>query len=90
MIKMALVEKRILIANIFGIGDVLFTTPLIASLKKEISGVSVDCVCNARTKAILQTQSFRFSSSFKILILFLSAQAFNAFSKSRIIAPVSI
>jgi lipopolysaccharide heptosyltransferase II len=51
---MALVEKHILIANIFGIGDVLFTTPLIASLKKEIPGLSVDCMCNARTKAILE------------------------------------
>ena len=46
--------KKILVANIFGIGDVLFTTPLIASIKKEIPGVSVDYLCNARTKAIVE------------------------------------
>lgn len=46
--------KRILVANIFGIGDVLFTTPLIASLKKEIAGVEIDYLCNARTKAAVE------------------------------------
>lgn len=47
--------KRILVANIFGIGDVLFTTPLISNLKKEINGVSIDYLCNARTKAVIET-----------------------------------
>lgn len=46
--------KRILIANIFGIGDVLFTTPLIANLKKEIGDVSVDFLCNARTEGVVE------------------------------------
>jgi len=46
--------KRILVVNIFGIGDVLFTTPLIASLKRELPGCSVDCICNSRTKAVLE------------------------------------
>ena len=45
--------KKVLIANIFGIGDVLFTTPLILSLKKALPGVSVDYLCNARTKDLL-------------------------------------
>jgi ADP-heptose:LPS heptosyltransferase len=46
--------KRVLVANIFGIGDVLFTTPLISSLKKEIEGVRVDYLCNARAKPALE------------------------------------
>ena len=47
--------KNILIANIFGIGDVLFTTPLMGNLKKHIEGVSVDYLCNARTRFILES-----------------------------------
>jgi len=46
--------KRVLVANIFGIGDVLFTTPLIASLKKAVPGISVDYVCNARTRDVVE------------------------------------
>lgn len=46
--------KRVLIANIFGIGDVLFTTPLAANLKKELAGVKIDYLCNARTKQIVE------------------------------------
>ncbi len=47
--------KKILIANIFGVGDVLFTTPLIANLQKEISGASIDYLCNARTRAVAES-----------------------------------
>ena len=46
--------KRTLVANIFGIGDVLFTTPLVASLKKEIEGVQIDYLCNARAKPAIE------------------------------------
>ncbi|MFH1664547.1 MAG: glycosyltransferase family 9 protein, partial [Candidatus Omnitrophota bacterium] len=46
--------KRILIANIFGIGDVLFTTPVITNLKEAFGGVSIDYLCNGRTKDILK------------------------------------
>ncbi len=49
--------KRILIANIFGIGDVLFTTPLITNLKTGIKGVEVDYLCNARTKELLELEA---------------------------------
>ncbi|MDP8299917.1 MAG: glycosyltransferase family 9 protein [Candidatus Tantalella remota] len=45
--------KKILIANIFGIGDVLFTTPLIANIKRAIEGVSIDYVCNARCRDLV-------------------------------------
>jgi ADP-heptose:LPS heptosyltransferase len=47
--------KKILVANIFGIGDVLFTTPLVSSIKKEIPGASVDYLCNARTEPLIRT-----------------------------------
>jgi heptosyltransferase-2 len=47
--------KKVLVANIFGIGDVLFTTPLIANLKKEVEGISVDYLCNARTRDIVES-----------------------------------
>ena len=46
--------KKILIANIFGIGDVLFTTPLAANLKKHFDGASIDYLCNARTRAVIE------------------------------------
>ena len=45
--------RKILIANIFGIGDVLFTTPLAASLKKAWPGVEIDYLTNARTKDVI-------------------------------------
>jgi len=44
---------RILIINPFGIGDVLFTTPLIANLKEIFSDSYIGYVCNARTKDVL-------------------------------------
>ena len=44
---------RILIVNPFGIGDVLFTTPLIANLKEAFPDSYIGYVCNARTKDIL-------------------------------------
>jgi len=46
--------RRVLIANIFGIGDVLFTTPLIATLRREFEGVEIDYLSNARTKDIVR------------------------------------
>ena len=45
--------QKILIVNPFGIGDVLFTTPLISLLKEELPDSSVSYWCNERTKPIL-------------------------------------
>ena len=45
--------KKILIVNPFGIGDVLFTTPLISLLKEELPDSSLSYWCNERTKPIL-------------------------------------
>lgn len=41
--------KKVLVANIFGIGDVIFTSPLISNLKREFPGISMGYLCNART-----------------------------------------
>jgi len=46
--------KKILIANIFGIGDVLNTTPLIANLKEAHKNVSIDYLCNKRVREIAE------------------------------------
>ncbi|MFA6637219.1 MAG: glycosyltransferase family 9 protein [Candidatus Omnitrophota bacterium] len=46
--------KKALIANIFGIGDVLFTVPVIVNLRREFPGISVGYLCNARTADIVK------------------------------------
>jgi lipopolysaccharide heptosyltransferase II len=48
------IAKRILIINIFGIGDVLFTTPLIKNLKTACPGSYIGYVCNRRTSPVLE------------------------------------
>ncbi|MDP8258532.1 MAG: glycosyltransferase family 9 protein [Candidatus Aadella gelida] len=45
--------KKILIANIFGIGDVLFTTPIVANLKRLNKDIKIDYMCNVRTMDIV-------------------------------------
>ncbi len=45
--------KRVLIANIFGIGDVLFTTPIIANLKQVYPDIEISYLCNGRVKDII-------------------------------------
>ncbi|MFC1804529.1 glycosyltransferase family 9 protein [Candidatus Omnitrophota bacterium] len=46
-------SKRILIVNPFGIGDVLFTTPLVRALKDNLPGVSIGYWCNERVSGLL-------------------------------------
>jgi lipopolysaccharide heptosyltransferase II len=46
--------NKVLIINPFGIGDVLFSTPMIATLKEEFPGVSISYLGNARTAPILK------------------------------------
>ncbi len=45
--------RRVLIVNPFGIGDVLFATPLIGALKAEEPSVSISFIGNARTAPLL-------------------------------------
>ncbi len=46
--------QKILIINTFGIGDVLFTTPLIANLKQAMPHYEIGFVANARTAEIMR------------------------------------
>ena len=45
--------NRILIINPFGIGDVLFTTPLIRHLRKQFPGAYIGFICNSRVAPFL-------------------------------------
>lgn len=45
---------RILIINIFGIGDVLFTTPLIKNIKANIPDAFIGYIANQRAAAVLE------------------------------------
>jgi len=47
--------KNILIINPFGIGDVLFSTPLVSAIKKAYSGSHIAYICNLKVKDILNT-----------------------------------
>ncbi len=46
--------KKILIINTFGIGDVLFTTPLISNLKAAYPDAYIGYLCNRRTSPLLE------------------------------------
>ena len=50
--------KKILFINPFGIGDVLFTTPLIHTLKDAFPGVKIGYLCNRRTASILESNPY--------------------------------
>lgn len=45
--------KRFLLINPFGIGDVLFTTPLIRALKEQIPDSTIAYWCNERVKELI-------------------------------------
>jgi lipopolysaccharide heptosyltransferase II len=47
--------KKVLIINTFGLGDVLFTTPLIRDLKANYPDISIGYLCNRRSAALLAT-----------------------------------
>jgi len=46
-------QKKFLVINIFGIGDVLFTTPVIANLRAAYPDCFIGYVCNRRALPIL-------------------------------------
>ena len=50
--------SRILIINPFGIGDVLFTTPLVRNIRKKFPKIYIGYVCNARTAEILKANPY--------------------------------
>ena len=47
--------KKILIINPFGIGDVIFSTPLIEILKKNFPDSYIGYICNRRVSELLET-----------------------------------
>ncbi|MGE0268893.1 MAG: glycosyltransferase family 9 protein [Candidatus Omnitrophota bacterium] len=49
--------SRILIVNIFGIGDVLFTTPLVSNLRHHFPGAAIDYMANKRVAPLLEDHS---------------------------------
>src|SRR5437899_2670554 len=52
--KLSFHPKKILMINIFGIGDVLFTTPLLANLKGAFPDAEIGYMCNRRSLEILE------------------------------------
>jgi lipopolysaccharide heptosyltransferase II len=54
MIRLHHKPKKILIMNIFGLGDVLFTTPLISNLKASFPSCTIDYLCNRRAVSIVE------------------------------------
>lgn len=49
---------KILVVNPFGIGDVLFTTPLIHSIKQNVPNVFIGYWCNERVSPILENNLY--------------------------------
>jgi lipopolysaccharide heptosyltransferase II len=50
--------KKILIFNPFGIGDVLFTTPMIRNLKTALKNTSISYICNRRVYPLLANNTY--------------------------------
>lgn len=50
--------KNALIINPFGIGDVLFTTPVIHTLKDNFANIKLGYLCNRRTAYILENNPY--------------------------------
>ena len=48
-------RKNILVINPFGIGDVLFSTPLVSAIKEQYPDSYVAYICNLKTEEILVT-----------------------------------
>jgi len=46
--------KRVLVVNTFGIGDVLFSAPLVRAVKKAMPESTIDFMCNKRCQYILK------------------------------------
>ena len=71
--------EKVLIINIFGIGDVLFSTPIISNIKAAFPDCFIGYICNKRTAPLL-------SANPKINKIFLyDRDEFNqTYTKSRI------
>lgn len=70
--------KRILIINTFGIGDVLFSTPLIRAVKMHNPKYSIDFMCNRRCRSLL-----RYNKNIDNVIIFEKDEFRNTFRRSK-------
>ena len=71
--------KKILVINIFGIGDVLFSTPILGALKKNMPGISIDFMCNERCQHVLRN-----NKNIDDIIVFEKDRFREAFKESKI------
>lgn len=46
--------KKILVINPFGIGDVLFSTPLLKAIRRKYPAAAITYICNKRTEGMLK------------------------------------
>ena len=46
--------NSILIVNTFGIGDILFSTPLVRILAENFPGAKINYICNERAERVLK------------------------------------
>ena len=51
-------KPKILIINPFGIGDVLFSTPLIRNIKNKFPDGKIGFLCNRRTEPIIKSNPY--------------------------------
>lgn len=70
--------KNILVVNTFGIGDVLFSTPLLGVLKERFDGASIDFMCNSRSRRVLEN-----NRNIRELVIFEKDEFREAFRKSK-------
>ncbi|MBN1354215.1 MAG: glycosyltransferase family 9 protein [Candidatus Omnitrophica bacterium] len=71
--------RNILVINTFGIGDVLFSTPLVRALKRNIPGATIDFMCNERCQYLMDS-----NPNINKIIVFEKDQYRNIFKKSKI------
>lgn len=71
--------KRILVINTFGIGDVLFSTPMLKVLKANMPHASIDFICNKRCQDILVN-----NKNINEVIVFEKDEFREAFRKSKV------
>jgi lipopolysaccharide heptosyltransferase II len=71
--------KKALIINIFGIGDVLFSTPMVRALKDSEPGARIDFMCNERGRYVLEN-----NKNIESLIIFEKDDFRNEFRRSKI------
>jgi len=71
--------ERILVVNTFGIGDVLFSTPMIATLRENLPDAHIDFICNKRTLEIA-----RHNPRLNDIMVFEKDEYRNEFKKSKV------